>query len=58
MSWELIVSVVGLLVLPFVGFIWIQVRRVIGNELAHIQESLQRIESKLDEHLSWHLRKP
>ena len=55
MSFQFILNILGILVLPLLFFVWREMRRVRENDLAHIQAGLERIERKLEEHLTWHL---
>ena len=52
---QLILNVVGVLVLPALFFVWREMRRVRENDLKHIQDGLDRIEKRLEDHLQWHL---
>ena len=43
----------ALVILP----LWRYVRNMRLNELRHLEERLERIEEKLDQHLRWHSEK-
>ena len=61
MSWpyfQTVINILGALVLPMLFFVWRETRRVRENDLKHIQLGLDRIEKKLEDHLSWHLDHP
>ena len=55
MDFQLILNIIGVLVLPALFFVWREMRRVRENDLKHIQDGLDRIEARLEEHLRWHL---
>ena len=55
MDFQLILNIIGVLVLPALFFVWREMRRVRENDLKHIQDGLDRIEARLEEHLQWHL---
>lgn len=39
------------------SFLWRHIEKIRGNDLKHVDERLDRIEEKLDNHLQWHLDK-
>jgi hypothetical protein len=54
-TYQTVLNVLGVLILPMLFFVWREMRRVRDNDLKHIQDGLDRIEAKLEAHLSWHL---
>jgi len=46
--WSILVG--NLLVVPVVRMVW----NLRVNHISHMQESLARIEAKIDRHLEWH----
>lgn len=49
------IQVLSVLVLPLGYFIWRQGRALRDNEIRHLQETMNRMEAKLEAHLKWHL---
>ena len=60
MTWpyfQTIINLLGALVLPLLFFVWRETRKVRDNDLKHIQDGIDRVEKKLDEHISYHLER-
>lgn len=56
-SVTLLLNIFSVIVLPLVFFVWRRLEQMRVNELRHLEERLERIERKLDEHLQFHLEK-
>lgn len=56
-SVTLLLNIFSVIVLPLVFFVWRRLEQMRVNELHHLEERLERIERKLDEHLQFHLEK-
>lgn len=52
--WDRIIAIIGLLVFPFLYFVWSQLKTLRQNDIHELRVALNRIEVKLDEHLQWH----
>ena len=63
-SLQLLISLLGVLVLPLMAFLWREMQTMRRNDIAHLGEDfqkvharLERIEQRIDAHLHAHVQK-
>lgn len=55
--WEIVAGVINAVILGMTGLLARSQRRMRTNDLEHLQQSLNRIEEKLDAHIQYHLER-